>query len=328
MEKPHLTYSVAIRTLGTGGEKYKALLKSITTQTFPPERVVVYIAEGYAVPDFRIGREEYVVVPKGMARQRILPYDEIASDCILMLDDDVLLSPTAAEIMVRTLETEQVDCVGADTFHNQDLSFAKKIMAFLLNGVYPHRTNIAFRVLPTGAFSYQSAPQPRFYPSESCAGPAALWRKSTFQALHLEDELWLDELGFAYGDDLVEFYKLSVNGYRLGIHYGVDIAHLDGKTDSGRFKQQRNRLELRTKANFIIWWRCFWQTQHWNKTYVLARFVVKQVYLFFLFTLIGTLLWRWDFPMQFIRGMRAGWRFVHRPNFQELRPYQFRIGTK
>ena len=88
MEKPKLTYSIAIRTLGTGGEKYRILLESITHQSLPPERVLVYIAEGYVIPDFRVGKEEYVVVPKGMARQRILPYDEISSDCILLLDDD------------------------------------------------------------------------------------------------------------------------------------------------------------------------------------------------------------------------------------------------
>lgn len=43
-----MTYSIAIRTLGTGGDNYRRLLRSITAQTVQPERVVVYIAEGYA----------------------------------------------------------------------------------------------------------------------------------------------------------------------------------------------------------------------------------------------------------------------------------------
>ena len=221
MEKPKLTYSIAIRTLGTGGEKYRMLLESITHQSLPPERVLVYIAEGYVIPDFRVGKEEYVVVPKGMARQRILPYDEISSDCILLLDDDVRLGETAAERLLKTLTEHQADCVGADTFRNQDMSWKQKVAAFLLGGVYPHSNeHWAFCVLPTGAFSYNKKPQPRFYLSESCAGPASLWRKESFLALHLEDELWLEELGFPYGEDLVTFHKLAINGFRLGIDYG------------------------------------------------------------------------------------------------------------
>ena len=325
MEKPKLTYSIAIRTLGTGGEKYRMLLESITHQSLSPERVLVYIAEGYVIPDFRVGKEEYVVVPKGMARQRILPYDEISSDCILLLDDDVRLGETAAERLLKTLTEHQADCVGSDTFHNQDMSWKQKVAAFLLGGVYSHcNEHWAFCVLPTGAFSYNKKPQPRFYLSESCAGPAALWRKESFQALHLEDELWLDALGFSYGDDLVEFYKLAVNGFRLGIDYGVEIEHMDGKTSSGNFKRQRNRLELRTKAQFIIWWRCFWQTTRFSKTTMVLRFSLKMLYLFVLSLLATPLLQKWDFPLQFLRGLKAGWQFVHTPQFKSLRPYQFR----
>lgn len=325
MEKSSLTYSIAIRTLGTGGEKYRMLLESITLQTLQPERVVVYIAERCPIPNFRIGREEYVVVPKGMAKQRILPYKEINSDCLLLLDDDVRLGKDAARTLVQTLEQEQADCVGADTFRNQEMSLKQKIAAFVLGGVYPHRHNrYAFQVLPTGAFSYNSCPQPQFYLSESCAGPAALWKRESFLALHLEDELWLDDLGFSYGDDLVEFYKLVVNGYKLGIHYGVEIEHMDGKTSSGRYQTQRNRLQLRTRAQFIIWWRCFWQTTRFSQTTMLLRFATKMLYFFLLTLLAAPLMWRWDFPLQFIKGLQEGWKFVHTPQFQTLRPYQFR----
>ena len=70
-----LTYSIAIRTLGTAGEKFLAELRSIASQTVQPEKVVVYIAEGYSRPGFTVGKEEYVWVKKGMMSQRVLPYD-------------------------------------------------------------------------------------------------------------------------------------------------------------------------------------------------------------------------------------------------------------
>ena len=325
MEKSQLTYSIAIRTLGTGGEKYRILLESITTQTLVPERVVVYIAEGYDIPNYRIGKEEYVVVPKGMAKQRILPYQEISSDCILLLDDDLRLNPQVAKTMLEALQKHNMDCVGCDIYQNQNMTLSEKIRAILVNGVFPRANDsYAFKVQPTGSFSYNNNPQPCLYESDSCAGAAAMWKRETFLDLHLEDELWLEELSFPYGEDLVTFHKLAINGFRLGIDYGVEIEHMDGKTSSGNFKRQRNRLELRTKAQFIIWWRCFWQTTRFSKTATVLRSSLKLLYLFVLSLLATPLLQKWDFPLQFLRGLKGGWQFVHTPQFKSLRPYQFR----
>ena len=84
-----MTYSVAIRTLGTNPTILKRELESVARQTVQPEKVVVYIAQGYERPAFTVGNEEYVWVKKEMVAQRALRYDEIDSDVVLMLDDDV-----------------------------------------------------------------------------------------------------------------------------------------------------------------------------------------------------------------------------------------------
>lgn len=52
------SYSVAIRTLGTSGDKFVRELTSIAKQTILPDKVVVYIAEGYERPCFQIGKED------------------------------------------------------------------------------------------------------------------------------------------------------------------------------------------------------------------------------------------------------------------------------
>ncbi|MCF0183998.1 MAG: hypothetical protein HUK01_06660, partial [Bacteroidaceae bacterium] len=49
MEYPK--YSVAIRTLGKAGAMYKAEILSLMEQTVPPERIYVYIAHGYELPE-------------------------------------------------------------------------------------------------------------------------------------------------------------------------------------------------------------------------------------------------------------------------------------
>lgn len=50
-----MSYSIAIRTLGTAGDKFNRELQSIACQTLKPEKVVIYIAQGYARPTGTIG---------------------------------------------------------------------------------------------------------------------------------------------------------------------------------------------------------------------------------------------------------------------------------
>ena len=188
-----LTYSVAIRTLGTSLDTLRKELQSLHRQTIPPDRIVIYIAKGYQVPQFRIGMEEYVYVDKGMVSQRALHYNEIQSDCILLLDDDVELSPTSAETLLKQMMRENAHCVAADTFANHLMPVSQKIKAALSNFVFPNFSRKwAFKLHPNGSFSYINSVRKDLYPSQSAAGPAALWRKKDLLALRFQDEIWLD----------------------------------------------------------------------------------------------------------------------------------------
>ena len=70
-------YCVAIRTLGTAGEKYQTLLDSLMAQTLPPQKILVYIPHGYPAPKETVGIEQLVRCEKGMVTQRSLPFDEV-----------------------------------------------------------------------------------------------------------------------------------------------------------------------------------------------------------------------------------------------------------
>ena len=80
-----MEYTAVIRTLGKAGEKYQTLLDSLNKQTVPPVQILVYIAEGYAIPKETIGKERYIYVKKGMVAQRALRYDEVDTEYILFL---------------------------------------------------------------------------------------------------------------------------------------------------------------------------------------------------------------------------------------------------
>lgn len=312
------TYSIAIRTLGTAGEIFRRELESIMWQTVRPERVVVYIAEGYPRPAFTVGNEEYFWVKKGMMAQRIISYNEISSDIILMLDDDVELSPDSAEKLLRALEKNNADCMGADVFQNHIMPLKSKVFAVVTNLVFPHRNRKwAFWIHRNGSFSYNNYPTKPFYWSQSCGGPVLMWRKDSFIDLHLEDELWLEQMVFPYGEDALMSFKLYRNGGRLGVLYDSGIRYLDAGSSSTAFKKSPDRIYIRTKASFMIWWRsCYKYGADTAGSRVLAAlaFLFKTIWLFPVMCVAVR-------PGSYIRGLRDGWKEVHSEAFRSLPPY-------
>lgn len=319
------TYSIAIRTLGTAGEKFRKELESLCAQTVQPERVVIYIAEGYERPSFTVGPEEYVGVPKGMMSQRVLPYNEITSDCILMLDDDVLLAPDSAEKMLHVLAQNGADCVGADVFQNHRMSLRTKIFAALTNLVFPHWSQKwAFKIHRNGSFSYNAHPKCDFYWSQSCGGPAALWKKDAFLRLHLEQELWLERLAFPYGEDALMTYKLHANSGRLGVLYDAGITNLDAQSSSGAFRKSAEHIYIRTKASLMTWWRmCYKNGKDTACSRALASiaFGFKSAWLLLVMCVAALIKWDFQYLTSYCKGLRDGLKEVHSPDFQNLPPY-------
>jgi len=287
--------------------------------------VMVYIAEGYHKPDFTVGKEEYVRVPKGMMSQRALRYDEITSDCLLMLDDDVLPAPDSAEKMLRAMVEHNADCVGADVFQNHRMPLKTKIYAALTNLVFPHwNQNWAFKVRRNGSFSYNARPNSDFCWSQSCGGPAMLWRKEALLKIHLEDELWLDKLGFAYGDDQLETYKLHANSGRLGVLYDAGITNLDAKSSSSAFRKSAEYIYIRTKALLMTWWRMCYKTGKdtpYSRALAAIAFGFKSLWLFQVMCVAALVKWDCHYLTSFCKGLKDGRKEVHSPDFQNLPPY-------
>lgn len=315
------TYSVAIRTLGTAGEKFLEELRSLHRQSIPPERILVYIATCCQRPKEQVGREEYVWVQKGMLAQRALPYDEITSDCILLLDDDVRLADDSAERMLCAMHEHDADCVGADTFKNQSLSFGAKIYAAVTNLVFPRSDDgWAFKIHRTGSFSYNNYPRPEYYPSQSCAGPCSMWRKEAFLRVRLQDELWMEEAGFWYGEDVLLFYKLYVNGGKLGVLYNSGVENLDGQTASATHKQTIRRFYIRAKASAIIWHRTVYTEYPSRGT--ICVFVMKQLWLLLVNMIAAVVLLNPRIPILFMQGLHDAYLYCHSASYQSLPPYR------
>ena len=316
-----LTYSIAIRTLATNPDVLKRELESIVRQTAQPEKVLIYVAEGYVRPSYAIGKEEYVWVRKGMVAQRALEYREIASDVILMLDDDVELAEDSAEKMLKAMDNNGLDCLAADTFKNQDMSWKQKVAAFLSNFVYARRDDgWAFKQCRNGSFTFNENPQKSLCLTETFAGPCWMVKKDVLHAVHLEDELWLESMGFAYGDDAVESYKFYLNGYRSGVLYDSGVKNLDAKTSSAVYHHDDKKFYTRSFGIMATWWRMIYTVR--DKRWLSALlFGMKVWWQLNVHILLGLAKLNIKIPYNYLKGLKDAWDFVHSEAYQSIPSY-------
>lgn len=324
------SYSVAIRTLGLAGEAFRRELVSLYKQTVKPQKVVIYIAEGYECPDWRVGNEEYVYVRKGMVAQRALRYDEIETEYVLLLDDDVELQEDYAERLLRAMAEVDADCVGGDTYKNQDMPLWQKLYAVVVNLVFPHwDRKWAFRIHRNGSFSYLNRTDGvTVLPTQYVAGPCAMWKKKAIERLHWEDEKWMDEQDFSYMDDTLLTYKLHVNGGRLYLLYGDGAEHLNAQTASGHYRSRAVMFYTRTRQSFCVWWRSIYEVSlHGNDSrmqtwLIVLAYVLKVCWLAVMNVVAGICYLNAKIPCYYVRGLVDGWKFVHSDKYRKIERYK------
>lgn len=252
-----MRYTAVIRTLGTAGEKYQQLLDSLQAQTIAPQAILVYIAEGYPLPKETIGTERYIYVKKGMVAQRALPYDEVKTEWMLFLDDDVFLPPQAVETLYRQLQEKGADVISPDVFPNAQRSLLGELMMTLSGRMRARRGDHkwGYKVMRTAGYSYNANPTQPTYWSQTNAGACFLCRKSDFKMINFEEELWLDAVSYPLGEDQVMFYKMHLSGLKQLTSYNSGIVHLDA---GNNLNPEKEHMLIFSDFRFkIIFWYKF-----------------------------------------------------------------------
>lgn len=253
-----MEYTAVIRTLGTAGEKYQILLDSLNQQTIQPSKILVYIAEGYAIPKETIGKEQYLCVKKGMVAQRALPYDEVDTEFILFLDDDVYLPETATEQLYQYLTDYHADVISPDVFPNAERSFLGKCLMMLSGRMLARKDDgkWGYKVMRNSGYSYNNHPKAGVYWSQTNAGPCFFCRKTDFLKIHFEDELWLDRMKYPMGEDQVMFYKMYLYGLKQLTWFHSGIKHLDA--GSTMINEDKEKMLIYSDFRFkTIFWHRF-----------------------------------------------------------------------
>lgn len=256
-----MNYTAVIRTLGTAGKKYQTLLDSLNRQTIQPLKILVYIAEGYAIPKETIGKEQYIYVKKGMVAQRALRYHEVDTEFILFLDDDVHLPEIAVEQLYQYLIDYNADVISPDVFPNAERSFLGKCL-MMLSGRMLARKNDGkwgYKVMRNSGYSYNNHPKPGVYWSQTNAGPCFFCRKKDFLKIHFEEELWMDNLKYAQGDDQVMFYKMYLLGLKQLTWFGSGIKHLDAGSTMMSEEKEKRLIYSDFRFKTIFWHRFIYE---------------------------------------------------------------------
>lgn len=254
-----MEYTAVIRTLGTAGEKYQRLLDSLDQQTLPPKAILVYIAKGFPIPKETIGKERYIYVKKGMVAQRALPYDEVDTEYMLFLDDDLEFPPNTVEEMFKELQIHNADVISPDIFPNAERPLKAELMMTLSGRMRARRGDKewGYKVMRTGGYSYNKNPQRPSLPSQTNAGACFMCRKQDFLNIHFEEELWMDKIPYALGDDQVMYYKMYLRGLKLLTWYNHHFIHLDA---GGNLNPEKEERLIYSDFYFktIFWHRFIW----------------------------------------------------------------------
>lgn len=312
-----MEYSVAIRTLGTAGEKYQLLLNSLYAQTIKPKGIYVYIAEGYNRPKETIEIEQYVYVKKGMVNQRALKYAEIDTDYILFLDDDLYLPSDTVEKMFSLLLREGAHVISPDILPNHNKDF-KGTLQMLLSGRMKPRYNDnywGYKVMRNTGYSYNKNPINDVYVSQTNAGACFLCKKEDFLKIHLEEELWLDEVPYPIGEDQVMYYKMYGKGLKLLTWYNHKVQHLDAGMNMHKDKQLKLIFsDFRFKT--IFWHRFIFMPE--SNPLINIFNMISIIYSFIFSFTISILKLQFDVLKMKIAGIQSAWRFLDSDAYKNL----------
>lgn len=257
MNNQKFEYCVAIRTLGTGGEKYRQELESLHRQTIKPKHIFIFLAEGYNRPDFQVGIEEYITVHKGLVHQRAASLQGVDTEYLLILDDDIYFPDNAVEKLYDILNANKADCIAPETFNNVGLSWFSKLGYYMANGVVPRNNDEwAIKIQRNGTFSFNSNPDKGgVFLTQSFPGTACLCKTETFKAIHYEHELWIDQFpAGTFGEDQVMSYKLHKNGFKVLMAHDTGILHLDAGTNNIHNKTYK-KIKYRALSYYMTWYR-------------------------------------------------------------------------
>ncbi len=268
-----ISYSVVIRTLGNGGEKYRALMDSIVSQKIEPEEIIVVIPEGYKL-DYTNGTERVVYSKKGMVTQRAVGINCAKSEYILVVDDDVKFESDFVESLYCFGTEHALDCVlpmeGATDNSQSETINLRYPLSVRIRGAFTgqlFQTNKKSEYLDKITVTAGH----KVYLKSNCLNECYLCQTGIFQCFFIrtsvakkvqfDDEIWLQQgvlSQYAAYDDSTFFYKLFLSGGKIAYSLRNRYIHLDaaqGRQSKSKKEQKIIRYYSIARNRTVFWYR-------------------------------------------------------------------------
>lgn len=312
------SYSVAIRTLGKAGSKYQETLDSIAHQSLKPTSIYVYIPYNYALPEETIGIEKYIRCDKGMVSQRAQKYEHINDEWILFLDDDIFLPTDYIERAVAFIEKTRVDVLVSQVFSEGKTLNSAIVSA--LNFVFPMISRAwGLRVSFCGRYFYNVKPQFDIMKTNTGAGACSLCRKSVYLDSKFEDERWMDDFGYALGDDQLFHYKMYLNGAKEYVWFNSGVVHLDAGAQSRSF--DNNYIRKSSACLLLVWYRSIYEPNNGIKRLLAIICFTLSLMSRFLFSFSYILRGLFLAPMAVLLGTFDAIKFMNSASYKSYRKF-------
>lgn len=324
------TYSVIIRTLGKGGEKYAQLIESLRKQTFRPKEVYVFIPQGYDLPEAKLGWEQFIISPKGMMTQRVFGVEYAdkysTADYFLLLDDDIGFDSDFGEKAMSYLRDNPVEVLHPTSVNDKgerhviSIFSPYNIFSVLFSRKFESRNKRwRNRVSKAGGYLHNSKISIPVL-AQTGNGQCSFIRKGVASVCNLSDELWIDACGYSLPEDQIFFNKIYQNGYKL--LYNPDIAYrnLDNGSNSPDRKLKNAYAHGR---NFLIFWHRFIYSQEpkkfnrwWLKRRIEYRLTANYIFFMLRSVMPG--------GKGLLSNYRNGWKdakeYINSDEYKALRP--------
>lgn len=252
-----IDYSVCIRTLGKGGEKYKRLLKSIELLTPRPKEVIVVIPNGFSLPNEQLGYEKYVFSKKGMLTQRIVGYERAKTKYVLLIDDDIEFGKDLVEKLYESIVRNKANISFPIYEDLLPRGFKAKLATILNYSALPSLNRKKYnKILSSGGFTYPLNLNKcnKELESESAPGMCIFAERKILIDINLRNELWVEIPDYALKEDAVLAYKTYLNGYKIMGVKNINIKHLDNASSD---LTRRLKVAYAIGFNQIIFFKRF-----------------------------------------------------------------------
>ncbi len=246
------------------------------------------------------------------------PYDEVDTEYILFLDDDVYLPETAVAQLYQYLVDNDADVISPDVFPNSERSLLGKWLMRLSARMMDRKDDgkWGYKVMHNSGYSYNANPKSGVYLSQTNAGPCFFCKKEDFLKIRFEEELWMDEMKYALGDDQVMFYKMYCVGLKQLTWFHSGIKHLDAGTTMMSEEKEKMLIYSDFRFKTIFWHRFIYlpDKYEWSKVWSIVAIAYT-----FLFTLLISLLkGRIDIFKLKLKAMKDAVHFIKSEEYRAL----------